>query len=209
MINRKIFEKLIKLLRSINPKVPLPEGFDEFLFLRMRGVTMDHKRETFLEHEGDKPGNAYYVVSGLVLVYGYVDGIPFTESIYRENTIVALREFMEHDDATHTVVATKGTLVVRISAEAMDEIYRAWPPMEAFAMLTAMKYLEMKKDRRNSLLALLEEERVLEFYTAFAGLLPPKKSAIKDEDIASYLAMKLKKLRDVRYKLKTGGLLQY
>ena len=106
MLNRKTFDKLINQLKNVNPNVPLPAGFEEFLWERMKQVPMDHKKPTILELEGLVPANAYYVVKGLVTVHGFVDGLPFTESIYRENTIVGLREFMEQCVSQHTAVAT-------------------------------------------------------------------------------------------------------
>ncbi|WP_316794276.1 Crp/Fnr family transcriptional regulator [Pedobacter frigoris] len=198
--NRKTFEKLMTLLRNIYPDVPLPEGFEEFLWIRMT-VEPLYKKDKILEFQGEKPKNAYYVVSGLVTVHGYLDAVPFTESIYRENTIVALNAFMKREDAAHTITATKGTLVWSISHTAMEEIYKEWPPLKALALQTALNYLEMKKERRSSFLAMLAEDRVLEFYKAFKGLLPVRSSPIKDVDIASYLSTSLKSLRRNRGKL--------
>ena len=203
--NRKTFEKLMTLLRNIYPDVPLPEGFEEFLWDRMK-VEPFYRENKILEFQGEKPKNAYYVASGLVTVHGYLDGVPFTESIYRENTIVALNAFMKQKDADHTITATKGTLVWSISHTTMKEIYRKWPPLKAFALQTALNYLEMKKERRNSFLVMPDEERVLEFYIAFKGLLPPRNSPMEDKEIASYLLLSIDVLRRVRRKLKKAGL---
>ncbi|WP_169304300.1 Crp/Fnr family transcriptional regulator [Pedobacter frigoris] len=196
----------MNLLRNIYPDVPLPEGFEEFLWNNMTVEPLYSKVRT-LEFEGQKPKKAYFVVSGLVTVHGYVSGLPFTESIYREHTIVAMNAFMKQEDAVHTITATKDTLVWSISHAAMEEIYRRWPPLKSMALQTALNYLEMKRKRRNSFLAMPVEERVQEFYKAFKGLLPARTSLIADVDIASYLLVSIDVLRRIRRKLRKKGLL--
>ncbi len=198
--NKNSFKKLIAALSSIYPNVPLPEGFDDFLWKRMIVEAYCKKRRN-LETEGKVPEKAYYVLSGKVIVNGFVDGLPYTESIYRENTIVALNAFMKQENSLHTITATEGTLVWSISHEMMRDMYAKWPEMKAFALQAALIYMELKGSQRSTLLALPEEERVGEFYKAFTGLLPAKKSAIRDAEIGAYLAMPVRRLRYWRRKM--------
>jgi len=187
-------------LRSIYPNVPLPEGLEEFLWNHMI-VEAFCKKKRVLEREGEVPKNAYYVLNGKVTVEGFADGLPYTECIYRENTIVALNAFLKQEKSLHTITATAGTLVWSISNETMLEMYQKWPEMKALALQAALNYMELKRAQRSSLLALPEEERAAEFYKAFKGLLPARQSPIRDAEIAGYLAMPLRALRYWRKRL--------
>lgn len=204
--NRKTFEKLMAILQAVYPNVPLPNGLAELLWEDM--VVEDLCRsERKLESEGATPAKAYYVVHGPVIVEGYVDGLPFTESIYRENTIVSLNAFMKQGVSVYTVTGLKDALVWSITHTCMLKIYRTWPQMKAMALQMALNYLELKRMQRSVLQALPEEERVLGFYTAFKGMLPVRKSPVSDSRITSYLAMPLRHLREIRTDLIARGLL--
>lgn len=193
-------------LQAVYPNVPLPDGLDEYLWeeMEVEELCISERR---LENEGAIPAKAYFVVRDPVLVEGYVDGLPFTESIYRENTIVGLNAFMKQDASVYTVTGTKDSLVWSITYDCMLEIYKRWPQMKEMALQTALDYLELKRAQRSALQALPEEERVFGFYTAFKGLLPVRKSPISDTRIASYLAMPLRHMRAMRTELMKRGLL--
>lgn len=196
------------LLAGIYPDIPLPIGFDDFLWEHMVVESLCKVRRT-LENEGGKPKKAYYVVSGLVMVQGFVDGLPYTASIYSENTIVAMNAFMKGIPARHTITALKDTMVWSISRSKMILLYDKWPEMKAMALQTALDYIELKKMQRSALLALPEEERLNVFYNDLKGLLPPKHSPLRDKEIASYLSMTEDSFRWYRNKLRRGEFLNW
>lgn len=206
-VNRKTFDRLAGLLRSICPEIPLPLGFEQFLWEHMKVEPLCKVRRV-LEWEGLKPKKAYYVVSGLVLVQGYADGLPYTASIYREHTIVAMNAFMKGKKAIHQIIGTRDAMVWSIRRESMLLLYQKWPEMKAMALQTALDYIELKKIQRSALLALCEEERVARFYQVFKGLLPPKQSPLRDKEIASYLSVSEDSLRWYRLKLRQLDLLK-
>lgn len=204
--NRKTFDRLMALLRAICPEIPLPVGFEQFLWQHMKVEPLCKVRRV-LECEGLKPKKAYYVVNGLVLVQGFADGSAYTASIYREHTIVAMNAFMKGKKAIHQITGTRDALVWSIRRESMLLLYKQWPEMKAMALQTALDYIELKKIQRSALLALSEEERIIKFYEVFKGLLPPKQSPLRDKEIASYLSLTEDGLRWRRKKLKMQKLL--
>ena len=204
--NRKTFERLMAVLRAVDPKISLPAGFEEYLWANMQVEDLC-RVERMLEQEGATPRKAYFVVRGLVIVEGYVNGLPYLQSIYRENTIVGLNAFMKHEVSLQSVSGTKDTLVWSISHKCMEEIYRTWPGLRAFALQTALNYLEVKQLQRSAFQALEEKERVLGFYQVYAGLLPVRKSRLSDKRIASYLAMPVRHMRGFRTALGKEGML--
>ncbi|RZK69515.1 MAG: Crp/Fnr family transcriptional regulator [Pedobacter sp.] len=204
--NRKTFAKLVDRLQAVYPNVPLPDGLDEYLWQEMK-VEELCIAERILEREGAVPAKAYFVVRGPVIVEGFVNGLPFTESIYRENTIVGLNAFMKQEVSVQTVTGMRDSLVWSIKYDCLLEIYKRWPQMEAMALQTALDYLELKRAQRSVLQALPEEERVFGFYTAFKGMLPVRRSPLSDSRIATYLAMPLRHMRECRMVLRNRGLL--
>ena len=209
MLNNRIpFERLMAILRAIDPDISLPDELENYLWENMEVEPFCFVPRD-LETEGSTPDNAYYVVRGLVIVYAYENGTPYLIKIYSENTIVALNCFMKQVKSTYTIASTKDTLVWSISHGHMQKIYEGMKGMKEMALKTAMEYIEKKESQRNALLALEAEERVLKLYSIFTTLLPAKKSPVSDTDIAAYLSITVKALRWYRAKLKKQGLLKW
>lgn len=207
--NKNAFARLMALLRSINPAVPLPDELDNYLWQHMI-VEAFCSSSRVLENEGAVPARAYYVVRGFVIVYGFDLQLDrYVLRIYRENTIVALNCFMKQQVSVFTIVACKDTLVWSISDAGMKQLYKDMPDMETMALSTALKYSDGKELARAKLLAMKFEERVLHFYNRYVGLLPPKKSPIRDKCIACFLNMSVAVLRNTRAELRAAGLLKY
>jgi CRP-like cAMP-binding protein len=205
--NRKALKRLMALLRSIDPKTPLPEELEERLWQVMI-VEKIWKKERSLVVEGDIPDKAFYVVNGMVKVYAWhPEGYRYLYRIYRENTIVALKCFMDQTPADYDIVACKGVLLWSISNEEMNKIYADMDGMKEMALNTAFSYSEAKEKLRTDLLILSVEERVLKFYQLFKGLLPARTSLIWDRDIADFLLLTIDVLRKTRGKLKKAHLL--
>lgn len=206
--NRKTFEeKLIPSLRAIDPDVPLPERLPVFLWEKMEPDPFC-KNVTELEKEGEIPANAYFVVKGFVLVCGYNSKLDrYIMRIYGENKIVAMNCFMRQKKSKYTIIGCKGTLVWRISSAHMQEIYKEMEGMLHMAWKTAGYYNDDMEEMKNDLLSHPMQERVLRFYSCFVGLLPSKKSPIRDAAIADYLQMSVAWLKRIRKKLSDDGLL--
>ncbi|MNL05765.1 hypothetical protein D3C87_1263770 [compost metagenome] len=208
--NRIVFARLIALLKSINPAVPLPEGLEDYLWEFMEVEELCIKSCRF-EEEGEIPKKAYYVVRGFVIVYGYNHKLDkYVFRIYRENTIVAMDCFMQQEVSEYCIWGCKDALLWSISSGHMDKIYERWEGMKDFAWKTASRYNAAKEKARSSLLGIEDiETRILEFYARYKGLLPPGKSPIRDACIACFLDITLIVLRKNRHKLKEKGLLKY
>ena len=207
--NKTAFARLMALLKSIDPAVPLPAELEDYLWENMI-VEEFCTKPRVLETEGKVPGQAYYVVRGFVIVYGFDEKQDrYVMRIYRENTIVALNCFMKQTVSVYTIVACKDTLVWSITIGHMKQIYEDMPGMEKMALKTALEYSAAKEDARARLLALDIEDRVLQFYKRYKGLLPSRKSPIRDACIACFLNMSLAVLRKTRRKLNDKGLLNF
>ncbi|HMI02593.1 MAG TPA: Crp/Fnr family transcriptional regulator [Pedobacter sp.] len=205
--NDKAFNRLMALLRSIDPKNPLPEELEPYLLLWMIDEPYC-KKERSLEYQGEVPKNAYYVVHGLVKVYAWCpNGYRYLYRIYRENTIVALKCFMDQEVSAFEIVACKNTLVRSISHAHMQKIYKHMEGMREMALKTAFMYSEAQEKLRTDLLALDVEARLLKFYSLFKGLLPARTGPIRDEDVAGYLILTKIQLKKVRMRLKKLGLI--
>ncbi|MES2455408.1 MAG: Crp/Fnr family transcriptional regulator [Bacteroidota bacterium] len=204
--NRDVFKRLMKLLRSLARK-PLPPELDEVLWNEMMVLPYFYK-EDILEDEGQIPGHAYYVVSGYVMVYAWCsNGYRYLFRIYRENTIVAFKDFMNQDKSRYQIVACRNTRVWSVSNEVMTEIYKNMDGMREMALNTVLEYSDSKEKLRNDLLALDTDDRVLAFYKTFEGLLPARTGPIRDMDIADFLVLTIDELREARKRLKKRGLL--
>ena len=211
MLNNKIaFVRLMTLLKSIDPDVPLPEGLEDYLWENMMVEEFCIKTRRF-EQEGAIPKNAYYVVRGFVMVYGYNHKLDrYVFRIYRENTIVAMDCFMQQEISEYCIWGCQDSLLWSISSGHMDTIYHRWEGMKDFAWKTASRYNATKEKSRNLLLGIEDTEtRILEFYNRYKGLLPPGKSPIKDKCIACFLGLTVNVFRKNRRKLRDKGLLKY
>lgn len=207
--NKRAFANLMALLSKIDPNIPLPDALGDYLFENMVSEAFCFKART-LETEGAIPKNAYYVVCGFVIVYGFDEKLDrFVFRIYRENSIVALNCFMKQVKSDFTIIACRNTLVLSISSSHMHQIYKNMPGMEQMALKTALEYGAMKEQSRASLLVLDIEERIFEFYQRYKGLLPAKRSPIKDTCIACFLNTSIDVLRKKRHHLKIRDLLKY
>ncbi|WP_316791493.1 Crp/Fnr family transcriptional regulator [Pedobacter frigoris] len=205
--NRKPFGKLMNVLHGINPDMPLPGPLEPYLWENM-GPGPFCKVGRTLEYEGEVPKNAYYVVSGFVIVYGYNSKADrYVMRIYGENTIVAMDCFMRQQVSKYTIVGCKDTLVWSISNTHMQQIYKDLEGMKDVAWQTASKYSDHMEEMKNRLLSKTMEERVLKFYKYFDRLLPATKSPVRDVDIADYLQMSVASLKQLRRVLKDQGLL--
>jgi CRP-like cAMP-binding protein len=201
MLNNKIvFARLIALLENLNPeeKFELPEDLKDYLWKYMIVENLCKKPVRF-EKEGKTPKNAYYVVRGFVVVFGYNDDTErYVFRIYRENTIVAMDCFMRQQKSFYCIWGCKDTLLWSISAAHMDYIYENWG-LRSFALETASKHNAAKERSRASLLGIEDVEmRVLEFYRRYKVLLPARNSPIRDACIASFLRISVSALKHNR-----------
>ncbi|MBB5437347.1 CRP-like cAMP-binding protein [Pedobacter sp. AK017] len=211
MLNNKIvFARFMALLKSIDPDVPLPAELEDYLWKNMIVEALCNKA-CRIEEENKIPKKAYYVVRGFVLVYGYNhEQDRYLFRIYRANSIVAMDCFMRQQTSPYCIWLCKDTLLWSISSTCMDAVYKNWDGMKAFAFKTSSKHNAAKEQSRASLLGIEDiETRILEFYKRYKGLLPPKKSPIRDTCIACFLDTTKSILKRNRRNLKNKGLLKY
>lgn len=209
MLNdEKTFEELITVLQNITPDVHLPIMLRGKLWNEME-VEPVYTDVSVLEHEGEKPKNAYYVVTGFVMVYGYDERTDeYVWRIYPPGSIVALNCFMHRKRSLYTIKASKKALVWSVSAAVMKDIYDSMPGMREFALQTASEYDNRMERGRNVLLALDIDDRVRKFYMYYPVLLPAKRSPVSDDAVASFLALTKYQLQRTRNKLIRAGILK-
>jgi len=185
--------RLMKLLRSINPHITLPEALESILELEMEEIYPKHHE--VLEHEGDVP---YYIIRGCVYIYYYdAAGKQHVTRFYREDRIVAFLSFLEGTEALYTIAAGRDTILSRVSQRTMKKIYGSFDGMYEFAQLTVMRYDESKEKMKSDILGLPAPERVKLFYELYPFLLPAE-AARMDEEIANLLLMSVRNLRKFR-----------
>jgi len=209
MLNdEKTFEELMVGLQSINPDIPLPVALRGKLWNKME-VRPERAELSVLEHEGEKPRNAYYVVRGFAMVYGYDDKTDeYVWRLYPPGSIVALNCFMHRKRSLYTIKASKKALVWSVDADVMKGIYNDMEGMREMALATSAEYDNRTERGRNLLLALDVDDRVRKFYKYYPGLLPAKRSPVPDDAVASYLAISKYQLQRTRNKLIRAGVLR-
>lgn len=193
MLKLKIpFERLMKLLRSINPKIELPDALELFLWQQMDEITTSH-HEVPVE-QGAIPKHAFFIIRGYIYVY-YFDKYGYKHVIrfYAEGCIVAFLSFLERTESPYYIAAGRDTLLSRVSARDMQRIYDTMSGMKEFAQLTVMRYDADKEKKREDLLGLGAKERVKEFYNEYPFLLPAD-NARMDEEIALFLNISMRTL---------------
>lgn len=200
LINKRIFARLMALLRSINPQMMLPLSFEHFLWQHMN--EMHCKTNTILEHQGKKPKHAYFVVRGFITLH-YIDkeGEKHVTRIYRENEICGLISFIAQLASPYTIEVSKGAMLLSVSNKAMQQLYTEMPGMKEFAMRTSMEYESHMEQLRENMLSKSVDEKVAQFYDTFTGPLH-KRKIINDEDIIRYLLICLTSLKNARRRYK-------
>lgn len=200
--------RLIAVLRGIDPKTPLPIKLEPQLTARMQEEPFKKKRQTLVAY-GEKPGKAFFLLSGYVVVY-YIDDegeIRVVRIAFGEQIIV-IDAFMQNKPSPYYLIAMREAVMISIDYDSMQAIYRDVPGVDELAIKTAASYERLERER-DELLNKPNRERILEFYRDKPDLLPPKKSPLQDKYIASYLRLNIDNFRWIRSQLQDEGLLNY
>ncbi|HKG05835.1 MAG TPA: hypothetical protein VKB19_05220 [Pedobacter sp.] len=206
--NKDVFEKLMALLRSIEPDKSLPPGLEDLLWAEMMVVDYCYQ-ETELEPEGKTPANAYYVVSGFVMVYAWCpEGYRYLYRIYPENTIVAFTDFVNQKISAYLIVACRNTRVWSISNALIKKIYLKMPEMMVTALNVALHFSEYMERLHSDLLRLNADARVLKFYTDFPDLNVARTSPVVPADTAAFLSLTPAQLKKAKIRLKKKKLIK-
>lgn len=123
MLKLKItFERLMKLLRSVNLKIELPDALEPFLWQQMEEITTSHHKVPM--EQGGIPKYAYFIIRGYIYVY-YFDkyGNKHMIRLYAEDCIVAFLSFLERTESPYYIAAGRDTLLSRVGAGDIQHIY--------------------------------------------------------------------------------------
>lgn len=194
-------------LQRIDPATPLSPKLEPELKDRMKDISFRKKRQTLVTQD-EKPGHAYFLLSGYVVVC-YIDDkgeIRVVRIAFGEQ-IIAIDAFMQNKPSPYYIIAMREAVLISIDYDNMLAIYRDVPGVDELAVKTSASYERLEKER-DELLNKSNRERVLEFYSDKPDLLPAKKSPLQDLYIASYLKMNIDTFRRVRNKLIAEGLLK-
>ncbi|SDF12614.1 cAMP-binding domain of CRP or a regulatory subunit of cAMP-dependent protein kinases [Mucilaginibacter pineti] len=199
--NDEIIRRLFKILCSYKEQ---PTALHDFLKVVMP-AGLKPQREKLFEHN-DIVTNAIFVSDGHVAVYGF-DGQGDRQllSLLGKDSIIAGKSFMEQSPSEFELVALPGAYLATISHDHMDYIYANFPDAEELARLI-MAANQEKAEKRLHLLKRDAETVILDFYRTNPEFL--KTNLLLDIDLASYLLISEKTLRNVRMKLFRDGRLQ-
>ncbi len=190
------FDRLMKLLRSINPDIELPPQLEPLLRNEMDEIHPVHHE--VLVHQGDLPLYAYYIIRGYVYVTYICDaGVRHVLRFYRSNSIVAFLSFLEQKASPYTICAGKDTILSRVRITTMKKVYLI-TGMYEFAQRTVMLYDAAKEKLREDMMGLPVPERVRMFYKVYPFLLPAE-SARMDLFVAAFLKISDSTLYRTRY----------
>lgn len=190
------FKRFIKLLRSINPKITLPEALEDILLNKMDEIHPAHHQ--ILVHQGDIPEYAYYIICGSVYVYYFDDiGNRHVIRFYREDRMVCFLSFLERTESPYCIAAGRGTILSRVHYKTMDYIYNAMPVIYQLFLLMVSRYDAQKEKLREDMIGLVTKAKVKLFYKTYPCLLPADWARM-DEEIAAYLQMGIRSL--IRYR---------
>ena len=187
-------------LRTIDPKTPLSNQLEPKLKANMDEEPFSNKKQE-LAKEDETPGKAIFLLAGYIAVY-YIDeqGEIRVVRIGNGEQIIAIDAFMQHKPSPYYIVAMRGAVMISISYDNMQDVYRNVPGIDELARKTAASYEKLEK-QRDELMNKPKRERILEFYSDKKDLLPAKKSPLPDKYIASYLRMNLDTFRRIRNRL--------
>jgi CRP-like cAMP-binding protein len=199
-MNPKAFNKLIKLLNSIQEINP---ALEPYLWKVMTALYCD--KTTILHEQDEVTDKAYFIATGFVVIYRFVEGNLEVIRICGKGEIVAGSSFMLGSSSPYYIMAIKGTYLLEVTARQMEYAYHNIPETESLARKVLASF-EAKELERDNMVRKGGEESVLYFYTQFLELFPAG-ALVKDEWVASYLMMTATNLSLIRTRLVKKGLL--
>ncbi|HWW40737.1 hypothetical protein [Pedobacter sp.] len=195
---------IAKLLEILKPIKNLGLPFDNYLKSVMVAKRCLGTHD--IHEEGKIIKSAYYISSGFIIAYYYTKtGELRVVKIFGPGYIAAGNGFLNHKVSKYNLMILKGTLVLEITYDQMQNGYAEVPGMQELALLT-------KEDLYDEDLQLAEmlsktgEERILEFYKRFPTLLKLPR-LLQDKYIASLLHLSVPRLQHIRVDLFNRGLL--
>lgn len=206
--NLKFLARLMAILRSIDPKTPLPAKLEPELKRLMDEVRFKTKPQV-LATQDKIPDKAILLLNGYVVVY-YIDekGEMRVVRIVHREQIIAIDAFMQHKPSPYYIVAMRQAVMLSISYDNMNKVYLNVPGVDKLARKTAASYESLERER-DELTSKPSRERILEFYSDKPELLPAKRSPLPDKYIASYLRVNIDTFRLLRRQLRMEKLLKW
>lgn len=186
-LNEEELGAVMLLLQNFSRAKPLPVGLEKELDEWMDKIRPE--QGDVLEPAKAIPEYAYYVIAGYVyVIYEDENAELQVYCFYRNNRIVALRDFVDQEKSDYVIIAGRDTVLGRISIDGMRAIYRKWPDMEGFAKSIVMKYADLQIHLRNHLLRYKPEERARVFFGLYKCLKPARLIKLTKE-IGLYLGI--------------------
>nr|WP_162988793.1 hypothetical protein [Pedobacter schmidteae] len=200
--NDEVIRRLFKLLCGYKQQSP---ALREYLSDVMQ-AGMKIRRTVLVEHQSVM-SNSIFVSDGYIAIYGFdAFGHRQVLSIIGKDSIIASKSFMEQSCSEFEYVALPGAYLATISFPHLTYIFEHFEGTEELARMIIANNAEREQKRLHSLRHDAETV-ILEFYNVYPEFL--KSNMMFDSDLASYLLISEKTLRNVRMKLFKEGKLTH
>ena len=183
-------EELITLLRSFGPLSPKLEQY-----LRKKIKPHVFEPDAYLQNEGEVANLILYIESGLVKSTTLIDGKKVVYWFMKEgNIVIAVESFLLRQPSEEWIQAIERTVCWGITWEELEEAYRRFPRFERTGRLITSIYYCMDRRRDRSKHQRDADDR----YAYMMQTHPDLINRVNNDDMASYLNMKLRRYQTAR-----------
>jgi CRP-like cAMP-binding protein len=198
--HQEVLNKLFKLLDSVRKQ---PSELYEHLSEIM--VPQFYPNREILFKEGQVINKAIYLSDGYIMGYCInTDNEKQVVHLYGPNEIIAGVSFMEQIPSVYNLEVLPGSYLLTLTFEQMQEVYKLFPSTEELARLIVASREKLQVEFHR-LLSEHATVRLTHFYRRFPELLARPKLIVRDPEIASYLGLVGRTVRNSRKRMKNCG----
>ncbi len=191
-------DEIKTFLKSVQSICPELTDQELTLFSEKLSVITFKKKEIFIQ-SGQAQQSIGFIVSGLIRSY-YIDnnGNEKTVRFYAEKDYaIHYTAFITQQFSKYTFQCLENTVLVLLSYENMQLLYRQIPTFEKYGRLVAEEILKMQQQRIESFVFQTAEER----YKDFMKQHPDIYNRVSLSHLCSYLGIERQTLTRIRQKL--------
>jgi CRP/FNR family transcriptional regulator, anaerobic regulatory protein len=190
-------EELITLLRSFGPLSPKLEQY-----LRKKIKRFLFEPDAYLQNEGEVANLILYIEIGLVKSTTLIDGNKVVYWFMKEgNIVIAVESFLLRLPSEEWIQAIERTTCWGITWDDLEEAYRRFPRFERTGRLITSLYYCMDRHRDRS----KHQRKAHDRYAYMMQTNPDLINRVNNDDMASYLNMKIRTYQKVRSEYANPG----